>query len=121
MLADFGVETIGKIKGQRTFRKVNNIAFWGIDEDFVSKEVEAKFFDVDFFAGAKFGGGFLEFGNPEKVGWEMLDFASFVILGQFLFVVIETCGETTFGIFVHFVSANLEFDNFFIFGDDGSM
>ena len=77
--ADFGMETIGKIKGQGSFGKVDNVAFWSIDKNFVSKEIEAKFFDVDFFAGAEFGCGLLEFGNPEKVGREMLDFTGFVI------------------------------------------
>ena len=36
-----------------------------------------------------------------------------------MFVVVEAGGETTFGIFVHFASADLEFDNFFVFCDDG--
>ena len=49
----------------------------------------------------------------------MLDFAFFIVFGQLLFVIVEACGETTFGIFVHFFGADLEFDDFFVRGDDG--
>lgn len=89
MLADFGVKTIGKIKRKRAFWQVDDISFWGIDKDFVGEEVEAKFLDIDLFAGAKFGSGFLELGNPEEVSREVLDFTSFVVFCELLLVVVE--------------------------------
>ena len=63
----------------------------------------------------------MKFSDPKQVGGEVLDFAGFVVLGQFLFVVIKTGGKTTFGVFVHFVGPNLKFDDAFVFSDDGSM
>lgn len=38
-----------------------------------------------------------------------------------MFVIIETGGETAFGIIVHFVGTDLKLDNFFIWSDDGGM
>ena len=63
----------------------------------------------------------MEFGDPEEVSREVLDFTFFVVFGQFLFVVIEAGGETAFGVFVHFFRTNLELDDFFVFSDDGRM
>ena len=63
----------------------------------------------------------MEFGNPEEVGREVLDFSFFVVFGQFLFVVVKACGETAFGVIVHFARADLELDDFFVFCDDGSV
>ena len=37
--ADFGMETESKVEGERAFREVDNVAFRGIDEDFIRKEV----------------------------------------------------------------------------------
>ena len=121
MTADFRVEAEGEVERKRTFGEVDNVAFRGVDENFVSKKVKAEFFNVDFFTFFKAGGGFLEFGNPEKVGREMLDFTFFVVFCELLFVVIEACGETAFGIFVHLASADLELDNFLVFSDDGGV
>ena len=63
----------------------------------------------------------MELGNPEKVGWEVFDFAFFVVFGEFLFVVVETGGETAFGILVHLTGADLELDDFFVGGNHGCM
>ena len=87
----------------------------------VGEEIKFEFVDVNFLAGAEFGGGGLKFVNPEEISGEMLNFARAVIFGEFLFVVIKTSGETTFGVFVHFVSADLKFDDVFFWGDDGGM
>ena len=54
--ADFTVQTIGKIKRHGTFGEVNDVAFGGINEDFIGKEVEFELFGVDFFARSKLGG-----------------------------------------------------------------
>ena len=51
----------------------------------------------------------------------MLDFPFFIIFGQFLFVIIETGGETALGVFVHLAGTDLELDNFFVGGDNGGM
>ena len=115
------MEAESEVEGERAFREVDDVAFRGVDEDFVSKEVETEFFQVNFFAFFEFGGGVLEFGNPKEVGREMFDFAFFVVFGQFLFVVVEAGGETTFGVFVHFFRADLEFDDFLFRGDDGGV
>ena len=119
--ADFAVEAEGEVEGEGAFGEVDDVAFGGVDEDFVGEEVEAEFFEVDFFAFAEFGGGILEFGNPEEVGGEVLDFSLFVVFGEFLFVVVEAGGEAAFGVFVHFFGADLEFDDFFVGGDDGGV
>ncbi len=87
----------------------------------IRKEVEFELVEIDFLTRAEFGGGGLEFVNPEKIGGEVLDFAGAVVFGEFLFVVVETGGKTAFGIFVHFVSANLKFDNVFFGCDDGGV
>ncbi len=63
----------------------------------------------------------MEFGNPEEVGREVFNFTLFVVFGELLFVVIEAGGETAFGVFVHFASADLELDDFLFRGDDGGM
>ena len=81
MLANFRVETISEIKRKRTFWKVNDVALGGVNKNFVGKKVEPKFFNIDFFASTELGSGFLEFGNPEKISGEMLNFTSFVIFG----------------------------------------
>lgn len=119
MTADFGMETISKVEREGAVGKVDYVAFRGVDKDFVGEEIQLQFVQIDFFAFAETGGGGLELGNPEKVCWEMLDLSFFIVFGQFLLVIIETCGETTFGVFVHFASADLEFDNFFVRSDDG--
>ena len=121
MAADFGVEAEGEVEGEGAFGEVNDVALRGVNEDFVGEEVEAEFFHVNFFTFFEFGGGFLKFGNPEEVGGEVFDFACFVVFGEFLFVVVEAGGETAFGVFVHFASADLELDDFFVFGDDGGV
>ena len=90
--ADFGVEAVGEVEREGTAGQVDDVTFGGVDEDFVGEEVEFEFASVDFFAFAKFSGGFLEFGDPEEVGGEMSDFAFFVGVGEFLFVVIEAGG-----------------------------
>lgn len=51
----------------------------------------------------------------------MLNLAGAIIFGEFLFVVIKTGSETTFGIFVHGLSADLEFDYLFVWSDDGGV
>ena len=38
-----------------------------------------------------------------------------------MFIVKESSSKTTFGIIVHFVGANLEFDDLFVVSDDGSV
>ncbi len=115
------METKSKIERHGAFGEVDDVALWGVDEDFVGEEIEPKFLEVDLFAVAKFGGGVLEFCNPEEVGGEVLDFALFVIFRELLFVIIETGGKSTFGIFVHFSSANLELDDFLGRGDDSGV
>ena len=115
------MEAKGEVERERALRQVDNIALRGVDEDFVGKKIKTKFFKVDFFAVAELSGGVLELGNPEEVGGEMLDFALFVVFGELLFVIVEAGGETAFGVIVHFAGANLELDDFFALGDDGSM
>ena len=63
----------------------------------------------------------MEFGDPKKIGRKMLNFSFFVVFGEFLLVIIKAGGKTTFGIFVHFFSANLKFNDSFVGSDDGSM
>ena len=119
--ADLGMKAVGEIERKRAFGKVNNVTFGGVDKNFVGEKIKTKFFNIDFFAGAKFRGGFLEFSNPEEVGWEMLNFAGFVIFGKFLLVIVEASGKTMFGVFVHFVSTNLKFNDAFVLGDNSGM
>lgn len=121
MFADFGMETVSEVEWQRTNREIDDVTLGSVDENFVGEKIKAKFFDVNFFAGAKLGGGFLKLGDPEEVGREMLDFAGFVVFGQLLLVVIEAGGETVLSEIMHFVSTNLELDNFLIFSDNSSM
>ena len=113
--ADFAVETEGEVEGERAGGEVDDVAFGGVDEDFIGEEVEAEFSHVNFFAFFEASGSFLELGNPEEVGGEVFDFALFVVFGEFLLVVIEAGGETAFSVFVHFASADLELDDFFVF------
>ncbi len=47
------METIGEIERKGTFRKIDDVAFWGVDKDFVGEKIKFKFFDVDFFASTK--------------------------------------------------------------------
>ena len=63
----------------------------------------------------------MKLGNPEEGSGEMLDFSFAVTFGELLFVVVETSGETTLGVFVHFFGADLELDDLFIRGNDGGM
>ncbi len=51
----------------------------------------------------------------------MLDFALFVVFCDFLFIIKEASGKPTLGVFVHFSSADLEFDDFFVWSDDGGV
>ena len=83
--------------------------------------MELEFPRVDFFATGEFGAGFLEFFDPEQVGGELGDFATEVGVAEFLLVVMERGGQTTFGVIVHGVGADLEFDNLFFGGDDGGV
>ena len=39
MAADFGMEAIGKVEGEGTVGEVNDVALWGVDENFVGEEV----------------------------------------------------------------------------------
>ena len=119
--ADFAVEAVGEIEGHGAFGEVDDIAGWGVDEDFVGEEVEFEFFSVDFFALAEFCGGFLEIFDPEEVARERADAALGVGGGEFLFVVEEGGGETAFGVIVHFVGADLEFDDLAVGSDDGGV
>ncbi len=119
--ADFAVETEGEVEGERAGGEVDDVAFGGVDEDFIGEEVEAEFSHVNFFAFFEASGSFLELGNPEEVGGEVFDFALFVVFGEFLLVIIEAGGETAFSVFVHFASTDLELDDFFVFGDDGGV
>ena len=63
----------------------------------------------------------MKLGNPKKGSREMLNFTGAIIFGQLLFIIIERGGETALGIFMHFTSANLEFDNALILSNDSSM
>ena len=63
----------------------------------------------------------MKFTNPEKIGWELCDFALLVIFGEFLFVVVEAGGKTALGEFVHLFGANLKLNNLFVFGDYSGM
>ena len=118
---DFGVKAVGEVERKGAVGEVDNVALGGVDEDFVGEEVEFELFKVDLFAFAEGGGGGLDLGNPEEVGGEVLDFAGAIVFGEFLFVIVEAGGKAAFGIFMHFVGANLEFDNLFFGCDDGSM
>ena len=119
--ADFAVEAIGEVEGEGTLGEVDDVALWGIDENLVGEEVQFQLVEIDLFAFAEAGSGGLELGNPEEVSGEVLDFAFFIILREFLFVVIERGGETVFGEIVHLASADLELDNLFVGGDDGGV
>ena len=119
--ADFAVKAEGEVEWKGTFGEVDDVALGCVDEDFVGEEVEAELFEINFLTFFELGGGVLKLSNPEEVGGQMLDLTFFVTFGKFLLVVIEAGGETAFGIFVHFASANLEFDDFFVLGNDSSM
>lgn len=119
--ADFAVEAVGEIERHGAFGEIDNVASWGIDEDFIGEEVEFELFGVDFFALAEFGGGFLEIFDPEEVARKGADAAFGVGRGEFLLVVKEGGGETAFGVIVHFVGADLELDDLAVGGDNGGM
>ena len=57
--ANVAMETIGEIERHGTFRQVDNVTLWRIDENLIGKEVKAEFFSVDFFALFELGGCFL--------------------------------------------------------------
>ena len=119
--ANFGVEAKSEIERKGAFEEVNHVAFGGVDEDLVGEKVEFKFAGIDLFAMGELGAGFLELFDPEEVGGELLDFAADVIFAKFLLGVMERCGETAFGIIMHFTGANLKFDDVFFRGDDGGV
>ena len=115
------MKTVSEVERQRTFRYIDDVALRSINKNFVGEEIKAEFFNIDFFASAKLGSGFLELSNPEKISWEMLNLASFVIFGKLLFIIVETSGETTFGVFVHFMGSNLELNNAFVLSNNGGV
>lgn len=115
------MEAVGEVERHGAFGEIDDVAFGGIDEDFVGEEVEFEFFAIDFFAAGKFGASFLEFFDPEQVGGELGDFAFEVGVADFLFVVMEGGGETAFGVIVHLLGADLKFDHLFFGGDDGGV
>ena len=115
------MKTIGKIKRKRAFWQIDDVAFWRINEDFIGEKIELEFFEIDFFTFFKLSGGGLKLGDPEEIGGKMLDFAGAVVFGELLLVVVEASCKATFGVFVHFVGANLEFDDFFVWRDDGGV
>ena len=39
MIANFRVETIGEIEGERAFWQVNNVSFGSVDKNFIGKEI----------------------------------------------------------------------------------
>lgn len=51
----------------------------------------------------------------------MLNFALTIAVGEFLLIIIEAGGKPMFGVIVHFVGANLKFDNFLFGGNDGGV
>ena len=57
--ANVAMETIGEIERHGTFRQVDNVTLWRIDENLIGKEVKTKLFGVDFFALFELGGCFL--------------------------------------------------------------
>ena len=63
----------------------------------------------------------MEFSNPKEISGKVLDFAGFVIFGELLLVIIEAGGQTALGVFMHFFGADLEFNDTFIFSNDGSV
>ncbi len=40
MTADFGVETVGEVEGKGTVGEIDNVAFRGINEDFVGEKIQ---------------------------------------------------------------------------------
>ncbi len=59
--------------------------------------------------------------NPEQIGGKLANAAFSVGGGEFLFVIEEGSGKTAFGIIMHLVGANLEFDDLFIVSDYGGV
>ena len=59
--------------------------------------------------------------DPEKVAWELADAALGVGGCDFLLVIEECSGKTSFGVIVHLLSANLEFDNLLVRRNDGGV
>jgi len=59
------VEAVGEIEGHSAFGEIDDVAFGGVDEDFVGKKVELELSRVDFFTAGEFGAGFLELFDPE--------------------------------------------------------
>lgn len=43
MAADFGMEAVSKIEGEGAVGKIDNVAFWSVDENFISEEIEFQF------------------------------------------------------------------------------
>ena len=121
MTTDFGMEAESEVEREGTFREVDNIALWGIDEDFIGEKIKTEFFKVNFFSVAKFSGGVLKLGNPEERSREMLDFSLFIIFSKFLFIIIKAGGETALSVFVHLAGTDLELDNLFRGGNNGCM
>ena len=57
MIADFGMETVGKIKRQGAFGQINDVAFWSVDKNLIGKKVEFELFEIDLLPFAEPGGG----------------------------------------------------------------
>lgn len=51
----------------------------------------------------------------------MLNLAGKITTGEFLLIIVKTGGKTALGVFMHFFSANLKFDDALIRRDNGSM
>ncbi len=66
--ADFAMKAEGEVEWKGTFGQVDDVTFRRVNEDLVSKEVEAELFKVDFFTLFELGGGVLKLSNPKEVG-----------------------------------------------------
>ena len=115
------MEAVSEVKRESALGKVNNVAFGGVNEDLVGKEVELELFGINFFAVCELGGGFLELLDPEELDGKFCHLTVGVGLAGFLFMVMERGGQSALGIFVHLLGADLEFDDLFVWSDDGGV
>ncbi len=116
-VTDVGVNGVGEVDRGGAFGQVDDVAFGCEDEDAVLEDVDFHRFErVEIFLGAFDG---------ELAVDEIFDPGHFAGIGSGGFfaglVVLPVGGDTTFGLVVHGLGADLEFDNFAAVAEDGGM
>ena len=120
--ADFAMEAIGEIEWHGAFGQVDNVAFWGIDEDFVGEKIKFELLFVDFFRPeASLAADSWSSRIQRRLEGKFTDAAFGVGGGELLLIIEEGGGQPALGIIVHFLGANLKFDDLFVVSDDRSM